>query len=160
MLYQLVEMHHWAMQPVRFMAGAAADALTLPLQAWRPWLPPAARSMSQSLARAVAAGAEMMERSTRRFGKSAFAIPGLTERVAEEKPFYRLLHFVSDTSAGKPKVLVIAPMSGHHATLLRDTVAGLAVDHNVYITDWVDARMAPKSLGRFGLDDYIEYVIG
>lgn len=159
MLYQLVEMHHQTLTPLRWLTGAARDALMWPLQAWRPWLAPPVRQWAQDLERAIAAGAEMLERGARRFGKPAFAIPGLTERVVDEKPFYRLIHFVSDTSADKPKLLLVAPMSGHHATLLRDTVARLATDHHVYVTDWTDARMAPLADGRFGFDDYVEYVI-
>lgn len=151
------------MQPMRLMADAARDAARLPLALWGPLLPPPAAAMARDYSRAIAAGAELVERCTRRFGKPEFAIDGLTERVALEKPFCRLLHFV-ETGAGagttgKPKLLLAAPMSGHHATLVRDTVAGLSAAHEVYVTDWTDARMVPRDQGRFGFDDYVEYLI-
>lgn len=161
MLYQLVEMQHWALQPVRLMADAVRDAARLPLTLWGPLLPPPAAAFARDYSRAVAAGAELLERCTRRFGKPEFAIDGLTERVALERPFCRLLHFVEAGAgaADKPKLLLVAPMSGHHATLVRDTVAGLSAAHEVYVTDWTDARMVPRNAGRFGFDDYVEYLI-
>ena len=86
------------------------------------------------------------------------------ERTVVTRPFCRLLHFKKDLSdkqiaaLKQPKVLLVAPLSGHHSTLLRDTVRGLLPDHDVYITDWTDARMVPLSDGPFHLDDYIYYV--
>ena len=82
------------------------------------------------------------------------------------KPFCKLLRFKRHsneadqlhTMLNQPFVLVVAPLSGHHATLLRDTVRTLLRDHRVYVTDWVDARMVPSSEGEFGLDDYIAYI--
>lgn len=144
---------------MRAAAGVMRQAAQFPLALWRPWLPPAAEAAARDWSRALDAGVEMVDRFTRQFGKPQFNLPGLTERVTLEKPFCRLLHFLGPNSADKPKVLLVAPMSGHHATLLRDTVAGLAENHNVYVTDWTDARMVPTSQGRFGFDDYIEYVI-
>ena len=87
------------------------------------------------------------------------------ERVAMDKPFCKLLHFerqLPPTLAARtrdPVVLIFAPLSGHHATLLRDTVRAMLPDHDVYITDWVDARMVPQSEGDFHLDDYVAYCI-
>ena len=116
----------------------------------------------------MAAGAEIMARLTRSYGKPAFDLPttevdGKTVAVNEEillrKPFCQLLHFHRDTTRRDPKVLLVAPMSGHYATLLRGTVEALLPDHDVYITDWVDAREVPLALGNFDLDDYIDYVI-
>ncbi|MGN6660110.1 MAG: polyhydroxyalkanoate depolymerase, partial [Achromobacter mucicolens] len=81
--------------------------------------------------------------------------------VAMDKPFCRLVHFQRDVRlAGKndPKVLLVAPLSGHHATLLRDTVRALLPNHDLYVTDWVDARMVPLSAGPFHLNDYVRYV--
>jgi poly(3-hydroxybutyrate) depolymerase len=152
-------MHHRAMQPWRMMAAQSSALAGLPLLLWRPWLPAPAQAAVRDLTRAFAAGAELVERCTRRFGKPEFVIPGLVERVAVEKPFCRLLHFVAPGGGEKPKVLLVAPMSGHHATLLRDTVTGLARDHEVFVTDWTDARMVPLAAGAFGFDDYIEYVM-
>jgi poly(3-hydroxybutyrate) depolymerase len=90
----------------------------------------------------------------------------VVEKVALDKPFCRLLRFKRYTDDAEnilgmkdqPTVLVVAPLSGHHATLLRDTVRTLLPDHKVYITDWVDARMVPKEAGAFTLDDYVGYI--
>ncbi len=81
------------------------------------------------------------------------------EEVAFETPFAQLLHFRKDTERKQPKVLVVAPLSGHFATLLRNTVEVLLQDHDVYITDWNNARDVPASAGRFGFDEYVEHVI-
>jgi poly(3-hydroxybutyrate) depolymerase len=119
----------------------------------------------------MAAAAEMFERSTRRYGKPDWGIAETTthgvrvpvvERVMWERPFGRLLHFEkgpSGVAVDQPKLLIVAPMSGHYATLLRGTVATMLPDHDVYITDWVDARMVPLAEGAFDLDDYIDYLI-
>jgi poly(3-hydroxybutyrate) depolymerase len=92
----------------------------------------------------------------------------VVEEIVLEKPFCRLLHFKrefgsrSADKSGKrladPTVLIVAPLSGHHATLLRDTVRTLLPSHDVYITDWINARMVPIAAGPFHLDDYVEYV--
>jgi len=81
------------------------------------------------------------------------------EVVVLRKPFCQLLHFKKAHPVETPRVLVVAPMSGHFATLLRGTVAALLADHDVYITDWVNARNVRLSQGRFDLDDYIDHVI-
>jgi polyhydroxyalkanoate depolymerase len=82
------------------------------------------------------------------------------EEVALSLPFGDLLHFAKDeVTAPQPKVLVVAPLSGHFATLLRDTVQTLLRDHDVYITDWKNARDVPVSKGRFGFEDYVDYLI-
>ena len=120
----------------------------------------------------MAAAAELFERSTRRYGKPDWGIDSVLvggERApihiatAWERPFCRLLHFermfCHMPRRPQPKLLIVAPMSGHYATLLRGTVEAFLPNHDVYITDWVDARMVPLSEGRFDLDDYIDYVI-
>ncbi len=83
----------------------------------------------------------------------------VTEEVAHATPFATLLRFRKDTPTPHPRVLVVAPMSGHFATLLRETVRTLRGDHDVYITDWHNARDVPLDAGRFGLDEYIEHMI-
>ena len=83
----------------------------------------------------------------------------VTEEVVLETPFAGLLHFKKDTGRKQPKVLVVAPLSGHFATLLRSTVETLLQDHDVYITDWHNARDVPRTAGRFGFDEYVEHVI-
>jgi len=127
------------------------------------------------LSRKIAAGNELFIRVTQRYHKPEFGITeiqiagkavAVSETVALDKPFCRLLHFERDLGArgvshkerADPKVLLVAPLSGHHATLLRDTVRTLLHDHDVYITDWVDARMVSLFHGPFHLDDYVDYV--
>jgi len=114
-----------------------------------------------------AAGFELMLRVTQRYNKPAFGIDSVLiaqrqvavrEEVALDKPFCRLLHFVKPQLKNQPKVLVVAPLSGHFSTLLRDTVRTMLVDHEVYITDWKDAREIPFNEGAFHFDDYVAYV--
>lgn len=83
----------------------------------------------------------------------------VTEDVALDLPFGKLLKFSKDVDARQPRVLVVAPLSGHFATLLRGTVATLLEDHEVYITDWTNARDVPLEAGSFGVEDYVEYII-
>jgi len=120
----------------------------------------------------VAATAELFERSTRRYGRPEWGIASTLvggERVPVrpvtvwERPFCRLVHFERglerQPQRPQPRLLIVAPMSGHYATLLRGTVEAFLPNHDVYITDWVDARMVPLAQGRFDLDDYIDYVV-
>ncbi len=80
-------------------------------------------------------------------------------RLCSTCPFGKLLRFAADVDTPRPRILVVAPLSGHFATLLRGTVQTLLRDHDVYITDWANARDVPLSAGRFGIDDYMDYVI-
>jgi len=121
--------------------------------------------------RTVAASCELFERITRRYGKPGFGLDETTingvkvpveERVVWERPFCKLVYFdrqIQGRRKPQPKVLLVAPMSGHYATLLRGTVEAFLPGHEVYITDWVDARLVPLTAGKFDLDDYIDYVI-
>ena len=118
--------------------------------------------------RALAAAAEMVERATADYPKPAFGLEAtvidgrevqVREQLIHETPFCRLLHFERDVARDDPRVLIVAPLSGHHATLLRETVRELLPDHDVYITDWVDARLVPLSRGKFDLADYVDLVI-
>jgi len=122
--------------------------------------------------RAVSAALEMFINATRRYGKPAFGIEStnvngvetpVVETVVLSRPFCDLLHFRRDSSAiarrKDPKVLVVAPMSGHYATLLRGTVESMLPEHDVYVTDWKDARDVPIAVGDFDLDDYTDYLI-
>ena len=161
MYYQLYELNHAAMQPYR----AYADAVRMFYQ--NPLNP----LSSTPFGRSLAASAEVFERTTRRYGKPNFNLPttkvdfaevAMTEKVVWSRPFANLIHFQRDLPAGRrpdPKLLIVAPMSGHYATLLRGTVEAMSQHAEVYITDWVDARMVPLSDGRFDLDDYCDYVI-
>ena len=144
MLYYLYEMNHAAVAPWR----AAADAAQL---FWKNPVNPFAQTY---VGRSMAASLDLFERVTRRYGKPAFGITattvdGVTVAVTEErilhKTFCSLLHFSkrwpAESAPGKqPKLLIVAPMSGHYATLLRGTVAAMLPHADVYITDWVDAR--------------------
>jgi poly(3-hydroxybutyrate) depolymerase len=159
--YKLYEMNHAAMAPWRAMADAAKLAFQNPLN-------PLAET---PFGRSMAAAAELFERSTRRYGKPEFGITetivdrvtvAVSEHVVWSRPFCKLLHFERDLPEGRapdPTLLIVAPLSGHYATLLRGTVAAMLPEHDVYITDWQDARMVPAAEGRFDLDDYIDYVI-
>lgn len=102
-------------------------------------------------------------------GKPAFGIVetqvnrktvAVREEIEARRPFGQLKHFIKEGVDAGPKLLIVAPMSGHFATLLRGTVERMVPGHDVYITDWRDARLAPLSDGRFDLDDYIDYIIG
>jgi poly(3-hydroxybutyrate) depolymerase len=160
MLYQLHEMQHAALTPVRLFAEAMQTIYS------NPFLPVAYTRFGRTLA----AGAELVERTTRRYDKPQFDLAttvvngetvAIHEVVVYDTPFCELLHFQRkvDASRRDPRVLVVAPMSGHYATLLRGTVETLLPDHDVYITDWIDAREVPHSAGPFSLDDYIDTIV-
>jgi poly(3-hydroxybutyrate) depolymerase len=83
----------------------------------------------------------------------------IAEKIVVQKPFGQLKRFVRDGIENQPKLLIVAPMSGHYATLLRGTVERMLPGHDVYITDWRDVRSVPVSAGRFDLDDYVDYLI-
>ena len=161
-MYWLYEMGHAALNPSR----ALADATKLFFR--NPANPLAHTTYGKS----VAAAAELFERSTRRYNRPEWQISSTlvgAERVPVrietvwQRPFCNLLHFERVLShpprRPQPKLLIVAPMSGHYATLLRGTVETFLPNHEVYITDWVDARMVPVAQGRFDLDDYIDYVV-
>jgi poly(3-hydroxybutyrate) depolymerase len=119
-------------------------------------------------ARAIAAACEMVERSTRTYGKPPFGIDAVTikgeavpvtEEIAAGNAFGSLVHFKRAGAERHPRVMLVAPLSGHHSTLLRGTVAALLPGHDVYITDWHDAKTIPVAEGKFDLDDYIDQLI-
>ena len=109
------------------------------------------------LSRRVAAASDLFLRVTGRYEKPEWSIAEARLEVASQKPFCRLIHFRQEAPK-RHKVLVVAPLSGHHATLLRDTVRSLLPEHDVWVTDWLDARMVPVSAGAFHLADYVGYV--
>ncbi len=123
-------------------------------------------------ARATAAACEMFVNATRRYGKPEFGIDEtevmgervpVVEEVVAERPFCNLVRFRRASAIAEarndPKVLMVAPMSGHFATLLRGTVEAMLPEHDVYVTDWIDAREVSLAQGSFGLADYVEYVM-
>jgi poly(3-hydroxybutyrate) depolymerase len=158
MIYALNELRLAALAPWNAVAKTSLDLLTSPFSPFS-YMPESRR---------LAAGAEVFYRLTQRYEKPAFGITETTtggarvaveERVAIEKPFCRLLRFVkTGAHRAQPKLLLVAPLSGHHATLLRDTVRGLLPEHDVHVTDWTDARMVPLAQGPFHLDDYVDYI--
>ncbi len=160
MSYHVYEMLHLAFAPAR----AATDALLHTIKS------PLNPLYHTAFGRSIAASAELFERMTRRYGKPLFGfdttfVNGAEVPVTEEnvwvKPFCSLLHFKRQFDGAAPrqsKLLIVAPMSGHYATLLRGTVEAFLPSHEVYITDWTDARTVPVIDGKFDLDDYIDYL--
>jgi poly(3-hydroxybutyrate) depolymerase len=165
MLYQLYETQRALLAPFSEFASASAKLYSHPLSPFT----------HTPLAHRVAAGLDLMHRLAKDYEKPEFNIKtakvdnvdvAVQEQVAIQKPFCRLIRFkrfTDDPTAltdmkVQPTVLVVAPLSGHHSTLLRDTVKSLLQDYKVYITDWTDARMVPLDAGPFHLDDYIAYV--
>jgi len=160
--YEMHEIAYLAVVPARVLSDVA-----------RNWFLSAGNPLSYThVGRNLIASAELFERVTRRYGKPRFGFTSasvdgtrvpIVERVAWESPFCKLIRFERqfDRAAAAPeqKLLIVAPMSGHHATLLRGTVEAFLPFYDVYITDWVDARTVPVSAGRFDLDDYIDHVI-
>ena len=161
-MYWLYEMSHAALNPSR----AFADATRLMFK--NPLNPLAGTTFGKS----VAAACEVFERSTRRYGRPEWGIKTTLvggERVPVhiatvwERAFCRLVHFERDFEhvphRPQPRLLIVAPMSGHYATLLRGTVEAFLPNHDVYLTEWIDARMVPITEGGFDLDDYINYIV-
>ena len=165
MLYQLYETQRAMLSPFAEFASASSKLYSHPLS-------PFAHT---PMADRVSAGLDLMHRLSKEYEKPQFNIGtanvggvdvAVQQQVAMEKPFCRLLRFKRFTDnlqalsqmKEHPTVLIVAPLSGHHSTLLRDTVRALLRDHKVFITDWTDARMVPLDAGPFHLDDYVTYV--
>jgi poly(3-hydroxybutyrate) depolymerase len=161
-LYWFYEMSHAALNPSRAWADATRLFFKNPIN-------PLSYT---TYGRTIAAAAELFERSTRIYGRPEWRIASTLvggERVPVmptmvwQRPFCRLLHFERifehKPQRPQPRLLIVAPMSGHFPTLLRGTVEAFLPNHDVYITDWVDAKMVPLSEGGFDLDDYIDYLI-
>jgi poly(3-hydroxybutyrate) depolymerase len=165
MLYQFYETQRALLSPFSEFASASAKLYNHPLSPFT----------HSPMAQRLSAGFDLMHRLAKEYEKPEFGITkvvvdgvevAVQEQVAVEKPFCRLLRFKRFTDAlpqlaamkSQPTVLVVAPLSGHHSTLLRETVRALLQDYKVYITDWVDARMVPEHIGPFHLDDYVAYV--
>ncbi len=165
MLYQIYETQRSLMEPFADFAQAAAKLYSNPLSPFG----------QNPMAQRVSAGYDLMYRLGKDYEKPVFGLQkvrvggvevAIHERVEIDKPFCELRRFKrftddSDTLTqlkGQPAVLIVAPLSGHYATLLRDTVKTMLKDHKVYITDWKNARMVPLSEGAFHLDDYVNYV--
>jgi poly(3-hydroxybutyrate) depolymerase len=164
-IYKLHELNRALLGPVNMMAHSYSQMFSTP-GSWLSQLPGAAR---------VGAGYELLYQITKNYEKPKFHIHSVevrgttvpvVEQTALSKPFCRLQRFKrysdkADVLAGlkrDPVVLVVAPLSGHHATLVRDTISSLLSGHKVYVTDWIDARTVPLDQGAFTLDDYVDYI--
>ncbi len=158
MLYAFHEMQKSLGAPMRF---AAQMGMTWAQSDGNPWKDLPAGDW-------LAASSELTMRLTQEYPKLPFGIHtvsvdghthAIEEAVVEEKAFCQLRRFSKVGAKGEPRVLLVAPLSGHHATLLRDTVRSMVQHHEVFVTDWRDARIVPLSEGLFHLDDYVRYVI-
>src|SRR6201993_2882917 len=157
MLYDTYQVHSDVLAPIRLMAEAFRGLLD------QPW----PLVGNAPLVRSAAAAMELLSNAGMSHDRPEFGIRnvavggeevGVTEEVVGSHPFCQLLHFRKEGAHDEPTVLVVAPLSGHFSTLLRGTVATLLPDHNVYITDWVNARNVPLLYGRFDLDDFVDVV--
>ena len=165
MLYHIYETQRSLMEPFTDFAQAAAKLFSNPMSPFS----------ESPLAQRMSAGYELLYRLGKDYEKPAFEIHSVDvdgvgvavhERIEMDKPFCELRRFkrFSDDTAtltklkAQPVVLIVAPLSGHYATLLRDTVRTMLKDHKVYITDWKNARLVPLAEGEFHLDDYVNYV--
>ena len=160
MLYNLYELNRTMLGNAAAWASLGAEALG------NPMLPFARFGMGPTIASAL----EVFAHAAAPRGKPAFDIEtvevdgarhAVTEAIVLHRPFGNLLRFTHDgLPPDAPRLLIVAPMSGHYATLLRGTVARMLERAVVYITDWADAKMVPLDAGRFDLDDYIDYIVG
>ncbi|TRZ65388.1 MAG: polyhydroxyalkanoate depolymerase, partial [Comamonadaceae bacterium] len=165
MLYQLYESQRSLIEPFSDLASFAAKSFANPLSL----------AGQNPLSQRISAGYDLMHRLGKDYEKPEFGLRtievkgvevAIHERIEWKKPFCELLRFKRLTDDGptlaimkdQPAVLIVAPLSGHYATLLRDTVKTMLQDHKVYITDWKNARLVPLSEGEFHLDDYVNYV--
>jgi poly(3-hydroxybutyrate) depolymerase len=157
MLYQAYQNHMDLTEPWRSGAASTLKYLNLVPQ-----------GTSDKLFNRLAAALELISRSSLTYARPAYGIDRVrvgnrelevVEEVAYATPFGSLLHFKKPDAPEQPRMLLVAPMSGHFATLLRGTVKTLLQDHDVYITDWHNPRDIPLDKGRFGLDDYTAHLI-
>ena len=155
MLYQAYQAHSDVMVPVRAFAGFAISASGL-------------HFLDNHVLRNLTAAYELIARAGLTHARPAFGIDSVTvgnrevavhEHAALTTPFGTLLHFKKDIDTPQPRVLLVAPLSGHFATLLRGTVRTMLPEHDVYITDWHNVRDVAPGEGQFGFDEYVEHLI-
>jgi polyhydroxyalkanoate depolymerase len=158
MMYSAYQLHCDLMEPLRAAALAQAGAL-------RQW---GAAHEPGGMLRHVMAACELLARTKLTHQRPAFGIASIEvegrevaigEEAVKATPFGTLLHFKKDLDIPQPRVLLVAPLSGHFATLLRDTVRTLLPEHDVFLTDWHNARDVSVADGRFGIDEYVEHII-
>jgi poly(3-hydroxybutyrate) depolymerase len=157
MLYALHELQRSLFSPMVTAANVLTEVTHSPLNPLRD-LP---------FVRAIGANSELFMRLMQRYQKPSWDIEtvevdgksvAVQAEIRIDKPFCKLIHFKKETKVKGPKLLIVAPLSGHFATLLRDTVRTSLADHDVWVTDWVDAKMVPISDGKFCLEDYVDYI--
>ena len=162
LLYCAYQAQSDALAPLRLFADAARGLLD------QPWPGPWSMTGNLPLVRGAAAALNLFSHTRLTHERAPFGIDRVTvdgakiavsEEVVAVHPFCRLLHFKKAAALDQPKLLMVAPLSGHFATLLRGTIAAALPDHDVYLTDWVNARNVPVEEGRFGLDDEILLLI-
>ncbi|HLU14559.1 MAG TPA: polyhydroxyalkanoate depolymerase [Burkholderiaceae bacterium] len=160
MLYDLHELQRALLSPLAAFTDTSSRLFSHPLSplSYTP------------LSRQISATYELVHRLGKEYEKPAWGLASteingkqvaVSEHVVANKPFCKLVHFAREDAESRgpdPRILLVAPLSGHHATLLRDTVRALLPRHEVYVTDWVDARMVPLEHGAFHLNDYVRYV--
>ena len=158
MLYQAYQAHSDIMAPVRALASMALASAHPPLPALS----------DSAVVRNLSAAYELIARAGLTHERPPFGINTImagnrevevTEEAAHVTPFGTLLRFKKNIDQVQPRVMVVAPLSGHFATLLRGTVRTMLPEHDVYITDWHNVRDVPLDAGRFGFDEYIEHLI-
>ena len=158
MLYDTYQAHNDVLAPIRLLAEFCRGFLA------QPW--PLIKDAP--FVRGTAAAMELLSNAGMSHGRPDFGIRSImmrgeevavTEEIVASHPFCKLVHFRKGGAREEPTILVVAPLSGHFPTLLRGTVQTLLPEHNVYITDWVNARNVPLLHGRFDLDDFVEVVI-
>lgn len=158
-LYQIYQAYSDVANPIRLAAQVYAPLFE------PTWWPAAKNSIPMRMMRAACDVVTLAGLSHERppFGIDKVPVRGknasVNEEVIETTPFCSLVHFKKDTDVVQPRVLVVAPASGHFSTLMRNTIATLLIDHDVYMTDWINARDIPLSAGRFNLDDFITHII-
>jgi poly(3-hydroxybutyrate) depolymerase len=157
MLYHAYQAHNDVFAPVRLMAGALSGIFD---QRWLDDVP----GMRHAAAAMTMLSRAGLSHERQAFGIASVMVDGgevtVTEEAVAVHPFCTLLHFKKVVGRDQPKLLVVAPMSGHFSTLLRGTVAAALPDHDVYVTDWHNARNVSLSHGPFGLDDFIDEIVG
>jgi poly(3-hydroxybutyrate) depolymerase len=147
--YGLYDATSLSLTPLRWSAAAAQAIFGSPLN-------PVSRTWA---GRMIAASAEVFDGVAKRRGKPEWNVEGATMEVVEERAFCRLVRFSRVRAHPAPRILMVAALSGHYATLMRGTIQALVADHDVYVTDWADAKHVPLSAGLFDLETYISYTI-
>jgi poly(3-hydroxybutyrate) depolymerase len=158
MLYQTYDLYSRTAELMNGFIAVGQQLMTHPYNPYKRTL----------LGKSIIAGLDSAFHHTKVYDKQPFDITStlidgetveVIEEVIVEKPFCNLIHFRQDTAVQQSKLFLVAPLSGHHATLLKATIERLVADHDVYITDWLDAKNVPLSDGEFGFDDYVSYLI-